>query len=215
MTNIDKLMDAIKRRDIEEIKIILDEDGALVNAYDDAGATGLHYAAFDGFREIVRLLLDRGAEINSGDKQFGATPAGWAIEYLRERGGFLGIELGDLAYAIEMEDVRWVARFLNRFPGFARVETQRESHFDNWRSNRATEKSWPSFDCLPRLELDLPLPIKLAAALLCWFQFFASRFAVDGVGWSRYPSFRLRDIKPGVNPPRMRPIYWRYQSKPS
>lgn len=65
MTNIDKLMDAIKRRDIEEIKIILDEDGALVNAYDETGATALHYAAFDGFREIVRLLLDRGAEINS------------------------------------------------------------------------------------------------------------------------------------------------------
>ena len=116
MTNIDKLMDSIKRRDIENVKIILDEDRALVDAYDETGATALHYAALGGVRELVRLLLDRGAEINSGDKQFGATPAGWAIEYLRERGGFLGIELGDLAYAIEMEDVRWVARFLNRFP---------------------------------------------------------------------------------------------------
>jgi ankyrin repeat protein len=65
MTNIDKLMDAIKHRDIEEIKIILAEDGALVNAYDETGATALHYAALDGVREIVRLLLDRGAEINS------------------------------------------------------------------------------------------------------------------------------------------------------
>jgi ankyrin repeat protein len=117
MTNIDKLMNAIKCRDIEEIKIILEKDGALVNAYDETGATALHYAALDGFREIVHLLLDRGAEINSADRQFGATPTGWAIEYLRERGGFLGIELSDLTYAIEMEDVRWVARFLNRFPG--------------------------------------------------------------------------------------------------
>jgi ankyrin repeat protein len=120
MTNIDKLIDAVKRRDLEEIKIILDEDGALVNAYDETGATALHYAAFDGFREIVRLLLDRGAEINRRDGQFGATPAGWAIEYLRERGGFLGIELDDLAHAIEMKDVRWVARFLNRFPALRR-----------------------------------------------------------------------------------------------
>ena len=39
-----------------------------------------------------------------------------AIEYLRERGGYLSIELADLAYAIELGDTRWVARFLERFP---------------------------------------------------------------------------------------------------
>jgi hypothetical protein len=64
----------------------------------------------------VRLLIERGADINSTDSQFGATPTGWAIEYLREMGGNLAIELNDLAYAIQIEDVRWVARFLNRFP---------------------------------------------------------------------------------------------------
>ena len=67
-------------------------------------------------RQIVRLLLQRGADINSTDSQFGATPAGWAIEYLREMGGYLGIELDDLAYAIRLGDTRWVARFLKRFP---------------------------------------------------------------------------------------------------
>ena len=54
--------------------------------------------------------------INSRDSQFGATPTGWAIEYLRERGGYLAIELQDLAYAIESGDARCVARFLERFP---------------------------------------------------------------------------------------------------
>jgi ankyrin repeat protein len=116
MSSIDKLIEAIKLRDLEQVRTILDEDGELVHSYDATGATALHYAAFDGFREIVQLLLDRGAEINSRDKQFGATPAGWAIEYLRERGGYLGIELGDLEYAIELGDARWVARFLQRFP---------------------------------------------------------------------------------------------------
>ncbi|MGB7231913.1 MAG: ankyrin repeat domain-containing protein [Candidatus Acidiferrum sp.] len=115
-SNLDNLIQAIKVRDINQIKRILDENGSLVNAYDETGATALHYAAFDGLREIVQLLLDRGAEINSRDTQFGATPAGWAIEYLRERGGFLGIELSDFAYAIELGDARWVARFLRRFP---------------------------------------------------------------------------------------------------
>ena len=31
-------------------------------------------------------------------------------------GGFLGIELGDFAYAIEKGDIEWTARFLKRFP---------------------------------------------------------------------------------------------------
>jgi ankyrin repeat protein len=116
MSNLEKLIDAIRLRDIDQIKTILDEEGNLVNAYDETGATALHYAAFDGLREIVQLLLDRGAEINSRDTQFGATPAGWAIEYLRETGGYLDIKLSDFAYAIELGDPRWVARFLKRFP---------------------------------------------------------------------------------------------------
>ena len=116
MSNLDKLIKAIKLRDVNQVRTILDEDGELVRAYDETGATALHYATFDGLREIVQLLLDRGAEINSRDSQFGATPTGWAIEYLRERGGYLAIELTDLAYAIELGDVRWVARFLERFP---------------------------------------------------------------------------------------------------
>ena len=61
-------------------------------------------------------MLDTGADINSRDSLFGATPAGWAIEYLRERGGYQAIALGDFAYAIERGDARWVARFLERFP---------------------------------------------------------------------------------------------------
>jgi ankyrin repeat protein len=97
MGNLEKLMDAIKLPDMDQIKTILDEDGKLVNAYDETGATALHYAAFDELRDIVQLLLDRGAEINSRDSQFGATPAGWAIEYLRERGGYLDTELSDFA----------------------------------------------------------------------------------------------------------------------
>jgi hypothetical protein len=60
--------------------------------------------------------VQHGADINASDAQFGATPAGWAIEYPREMGGFLGIELSDLAFAIERRDVEWVQRFLKRFP---------------------------------------------------------------------------------------------------
>lgn len=109
-------IEAVKRGDVERVAAMLVANGALAGARDDSGATPLHYAALHGHREVARLLVERGAEVNSTDGEFGATPAGWAIEYLREMGGFLAIELKDLAYAIEVGDARWVARFLERFP---------------------------------------------------------------------------------------------------
>jgi len=116
MADLTALTNAVRQGDINQVRTILDENHELVHQRDESGATALHYATSNGRREIVQLLLDRGAEINKTDNQFGATPTGWAIEYLRERGGFLAIELNDLAYAIEHGDVRWVTRFLKRFP---------------------------------------------------------------------------------------------------
>ena len=107
-------IEAVKRGDTERVAAMLDADCALAVLRDDSGATPLHYAALHG--QVARLLVERGAEINSTDGEFGATPAGWAIESLRELGGFLAIELDDLAYAIRLGDARWVARFLERFP---------------------------------------------------------------------------------------------------
>ena len=81
----------------------------------------LHYAALTGHRQVVQLLIERGAKINSTDGQFGATPTGWAIEYLREMGGYLTIELDDFAHAIQLGDARWVTRFLERFPALRKA----------------------------------------------------------------------------------------------
>lgn len=41
----------------------------------------LHYAAAIGDVDIVRLLVDKGADINAVDGQFKATPAGWAEHF--------------------------------------------------------------------------------------------------------------------------------------
>jgi ankyrin repeat protein len=117
MSGLERLMEAAKRGALDDVRAVIDGNSDLLNAKDDEGATALHYAAFEGNRPVVELLVERGADINAIDGKFGATPAGWAIEYLRERGGYLGIELADFAFAISKGDVEWVTRFLKRFPG--------------------------------------------------------------------------------------------------
>jgi hypothetical protein len=125
MSEFEKLIEAAKRGAVEEVRDLVQGHAEIVNQRDELGATALHHAAFGGHRLVVQVLVEHGAEINAADSEFGATPAGWAIEYLREMGGFLGIELDDFAFAIRRGDVEWVKRFLNRFPGL-RVACTRE-----------------------------------------------------------------------------------------
>lgn len=100
MSEFEKLIGAAKQGKVEEVRAVLCDHVELINQRDSAGATALHYAAFAGHRCVVEELVKQGADVNARDAQFGATPAGWAIEYLREMGGFLGIELEDFAHAI-------------------------------------------------------------------------------------------------------------------
>lgn len=116
MDDFEKLIEAAKRGNVAEVRAIVHRHAELINQRDKLGATALHHAAFGGHRAVVQALVEQGAEINAADGEFGATPTGWAIEYLREMGGFLGIELDDFAYAIRRGDIEWVRRFLKRFP---------------------------------------------------------------------------------------------------
>ena len=116
MSELDKLIDAAKRGSLLDVQNALESHAELVHERDQTGATALHYATFGGHRSVVAELLRQGADVNATDSRFGATPTGWAIEYLREMGGFLAIELNDLAHAIRRREVEWVARFLHRFP---------------------------------------------------------------------------------------------------
>ena len=129
MSDLDNLIAAAKQGNLERVNAILGADNSLVNQKDESGATPVHYAALNGHRQIVRLLVQRGADVNSTDSQFGATPAGWAIEYFRELGGHLAIELDDLAHAIQLGDSRWVARFLKRFPSLRQARDTKGTPF--------------------------------------------------------------------------------------
>src|SRR5437867_7128981 len=92
MSDLDNLIAAAKQGNLEQVNAILEADDSLVNQKDESGATPVHYAALNGHSHIVRLLVQRGADVNRTDSQYGATPAGWAIEYFRELGGHLRSE---------------------------------------------------------------------------------------------------------------------------
>ncbi|WP_273733874.1 ankyrin repeat domain-containing protein [Mycolicibacterium septicum] len=48
------------------------------NALDEEGATALHQAAWAGDLELIRRLLDAGADTTLLDRRFGSTPLAWA-----------------------------------------------------------------------------------------------------------------------------------------
>ena len=81
MSEFPNLIDAVKQGKFEHVIAIIDVHEKFANQFDKSGANPLHYAALNGHRDIVRLLVERGANVNSTDGEFGATPAGWAIEY--------------------------------------------------------------------------------------------------------------------------------------
>jgi uncharacterized protein len=53
---------------------------AHVDAKGVFGATGLHWAAINGHRKTVELLIARGADLTIRDERFDSTPEGWANE---------------------------------------------------------------------------------------------------------------------------------------
>ena len=85
---------------IEAVKKHLDA-GVDIHVLDKKyGFAPLHYAAEGGYKEIVELLLAKGADVNQRDK-IGKTPTYWAMRYgrkevtaiLRKHGGKTEIEL--------------------------------------------------------------------------------------------------------------------------
>lgn len=112
----DNLFAAVRAGDYAQVCTILKQGRDGVTARDSDGATPLHYATEAGYRDIVDALLDAGADINARDARFHATPTGWAIEYLRQRGGLLGMEIEDTLHAITSGDADLVQRYVTRLP---------------------------------------------------------------------------------------------------
>ncbi len=73
----EKFYSAIRQNNLTELKALLDQK-ADANVADDRGITPLMYAAEIGSVEAMRLLIDRGADVNR-QNAFGSTALMWSV----------------------------------------------------------------------------------------------------------------------------------------
>ena len=79
----ERLMDAIRAGDRGQFRQLMSSAAAAVNLQGPGGSTPLMYAALDGDPASVRLMLDKGANVNAHN-QAGATALMWAVDNLEK-----------------------------------------------------------------------------------------------------------------------------------
>lgn len=104
-----EIHEAATEGNLEQVKNLLSADNSFLNTVDDRGRTPLHHAAGNNHLDIIRYLLDSGANIEAADSR-GNTPllsAIWgnhlsAVKLLAERGANLKAEHQSYGKAIEI-----------------------------------------------------------------------------------------------------------------
>src|SRR5260370_32787760 len=75
----DDLLAATRKGDLAQVKAVLDK-GVSVNAKSSYGQTPMFFACDRGYIEIVKLLIERGADLNVEDNFYHANAISWAAQ---------------------------------------------------------------------------------------------------------------------------------------
>ena len=75
----DDLLTATRKGDLAQVKALLDK-GASANSKSSYGQTPLFFACDRGYVEIVKLLIERGADVNVEDTFYHASALTWAAQ---------------------------------------------------------------------------------------------------------------------------------------
>jgi ankyrin repeat protein len=122
-----RIYKAVRRGEASTIKDILKRNSRLINAKDNEGLTPLHYAVVTGHKDLVSLLIARGADINARDNR-GATPLHLAVDrvqreiahFLISRGADINAQTNNGKTALAWAQERGyseMAEFLRRYTG--------------------------------------------------------------------------------------------------
>ena len=79
----EEIFDAARNGEVEKIRQLLDNDKNLLNSKDQSGKTPLHFASQYGHFDMVKILIERGAEVNVENNN-GETPLHYASAYGQE-----------------------------------------------------------------------------------------------------------------------------------
>jgi outer membrane protein assembly factor BamB len=117
----EELWEAARRGDTKAVQRLLGS-GVDVNARTRYGGTALSFAADKGQVEVVRLLLERGADANAKDTFYGNTPLGWAVHHEFVEIALLLVQKGAedyaeaLGVAVKKKDLRLAQAVVGRGP---------------------------------------------------------------------------------------------------
>jgi ankyrin repeat protein len=77
-----ELTNALRSRNLDEVQSVLEANPKLINSkYKPDGNTLLHWAAQSGNKELVELLVAKGAKINTKNEKFRQTPLHIAVDW--------------------------------------------------------------------------------------------------------------------------------------
>jgi len=91
--------------DVQRVQALLDEDQHLINSFSTDGFQALHLAAFFGRTEVVRLLAQRGARVNTYSRNgFGVMPLHSAVAGQHLEASRILLENGADPNAVQSEE---------------------------------------------------------------------------------------------------------------